>query len=296
MAHSLLLNHYRRRLQNVFEQLGSSTQQVPVSAEVHGAARPLSGASCALRDRRRVGAAFPLRASAAADCVHHDAAGSDAAVGLPLPADPALTPYTRAADLLSDLTVLRASLMENHGHRLAADADRSAADRGPHLRTASADARYTAACAGACRGGGGDLRLRREAHSGCVDLICLRRSRRRPAEVLDTFRAIAELKRHVCAGGDSAVRHQRSDQRGGCAACAVAGAAGRSARSRPTRQRRIQACSRFRCLSRSKTCRMLPPIMSPALDQRGLSAAAEDAGSTGRRSCWATPTRIKTAA
>ena len=34
MAHNLLLNHYRRRLQNVFEQLGSSIQQVPVSAEV----------------------------------------------------------------------------------------------------------------------------------------------------------------------------------------------------------------------------------------------------------------------
>jgi phosphoenolpyruvate carboxylase len=35
MAHNLLMAHYRRRLQNVFEQLGSSTQQVPVSDEVH---------------------------------------------------------------------------------------------------------------------------------------------------------------------------------------------------------------------------------------------------------------------
>ena len=34
MAQTLLLNHYRRRLQNVFEQLGSSTQQVPVSKEL----------------------------------------------------------------------------------------------------------------------------------------------------------------------------------------------------------------------------------------------------------------------
>ncbi|HEX3966461.1 MAG TPA: phosphoenolpyruvate carboxylase, partial [Edaphobacter sp.] len=33
MAHTLLLTHYRRRLQNIFEQLASSTQQVPVSAE-----------------------------------------------------------------------------------------------------------------------------------------------------------------------------------------------------------------------------------------------------------------------
>src|SRR6202041_1116743 len=34
MAHTLLLTHYRRRLQNIFQQLASSTQQVSVSAEV----------------------------------------------------------------------------------------------------------------------------------------------------------------------------------------------------------------------------------------------------------------------
>ena len=34
MANLLLLTHYRRRLQNVFEQLGSSTQQVPVSKDL----------------------------------------------------------------------------------------------------------------------------------------------------------------------------------------------------------------------------------------------------------------------
>src|SRR5215469_3820833 len=34
MAHLLLLTHYCRRLQNIFDQLGSSTQQVPVSDEV----------------------------------------------------------------------------------------------------------------------------------------------------------------------------------------------------------------------------------------------------------------------
>src|SRR6202041_3324263 len=34
MAHSLLLTHYRRRLQNIFQQLASSTQQVSVSAEL----------------------------------------------------------------------------------------------------------------------------------------------------------------------------------------------------------------------------------------------------------------------
>src|ERR1700679_701770 len=34
MAHSLLVTHYRRRLQNIFQQLASSTQQVQVSAEL----------------------------------------------------------------------------------------------------------------------------------------------------------------------------------------------------------------------------------------------------------------------
>ena len=58
------------------------------------------------------------------------------------------------------------------------------------------------------------------------------------AEVLETFRAIAELKQNVRAGGDPAVRDQRGDVGGGCAACAVAGAAGRRAggsrRAKPT--------------------------------------------------------------
>jgi len=37
-----------------------------------------------------------------------------------LPADSPLRPYTRAAELLSDLNVLRSSLMRNRGRRLAA--------------------------------------------------------------------------------------------------------------------------------------------------------------------------------
>src|SRR5438309_1676872 len=38
---------------------------------------------------------------------------------IPLPPNPALPPYTRAADLLSDITILRDSLVQNKGHRLA---------------------------------------------------------------------------------------------------------------------------------------------------------------------------------
>ena len=106
MAHSLLLTHYRRRLQNLFEQLASSTQQVPVSAAAERPARPLSHAASHGR-ADRAGRALPLRIRPAADRLHHDAAGSDAAVRRSFSANPALTPYTRAADLLCDLATLR---------------------------------------------------------------------------------------------------------------------------------------------------------------------------------------------
>ncbi|MEO8737218.1 MAG: phosphoenolpyruvate carboxylase [Edaphobacter sp.] len=118
MAHSLLLNHYRRRLQNVFEQLGSSIQQVPVSADVTAIldrylAQLRTAGQTALEQR------FPyefLRLLIACILMR---LGATPQGSVPLPPNPALKPYTRAEDLLSDLTVLRASLAENRGHRLA---------------------------------------------------------------------------------------------------------------------------------------------------------------------------------
>src|ERR1019366_10546437 len=40
-------------------------------------------------------------------------------LSVPLPAESALQPYVRAADLIGDLSVLRASLVRNRGRRLA---------------------------------------------------------------------------------------------------------------------------------------------------------------------------------
>src|ERR1019366_1184847 len=40
-------------------------------------------------------------------------------LSVPLPAESALQPYVRAADLIGDLSVLRASLIRNRGRRLA---------------------------------------------------------------------------------------------------------------------------------------------------------------------------------
>ncbi|HEY8998172.1 MAG TPA: phosphoenolpyruvate carboxylase, partial [Edaphobacter sp.] len=118
MANSLLLTHYRRRLQNVFEQLGSSTQQVPVSKELQALldsylTQLRTAGQTTLEERfhfeyvRLLIACIMMRL------------GATPQSSVPLPPNPALSRYTRAADLLSDLTVLRDSLMQNSGERLA---------------------------------------------------------------------------------------------------------------------------------------------------------------------------------
>ncbi|HTD97336.1 MAG TPA: phosphoenolpyruvate carboxylase, partial [Edaphobacter sp.] len=118
MAHTLLLTHYRRRLQNVFDQLGSSTQQVPVSTSVTAVlerylAQLRTAGQNALAER------FPHESLRLLISCIMMRLGATPQSSVPLPPNPALTPYTRAADLLADLTTLRTSLLENHGPRLA---------------------------------------------------------------------------------------------------------------------------------------------------------------------------------
>jgi phosphoenolpyruvate carboxylase len=118
MAHTLLLSHYRRRLQNIFEQLASSTQQVPVSKDVvellavyteklRAAGQHLLAERFPHESKRLLIACIMMRL------------GATPQSSVPLPPNPALVPYTRAAELLSDLTILRDSLNANKGHRLA---------------------------------------------------------------------------------------------------------------------------------------------------------------------------------
>jgi phosphoenolpyruvate carboxylase len=193
MAHSLLLSHYRRRLQNIFEQLGSSTQQVPVSAELKSLlddylAKLRTAGQTTLEERfhfeylRLLIACIMMRL------------GATPQSSVPLPPNPALSSYTRAADLLADLTVLRTSLVENRGERLAQMLVDplliEARTYGLHLQTL-------------------DIRQHARVHSAAVSEIagCAEESTdasklRLPAalsaqtaEVLDTFRAIAQLKR-----------------------------------------------------------------------------------------------------
>ena len=118
MAHALVLTHYRRRLQNIFEQLASSTQQVPVSTELtallHRYLTQLRTAGQSALEER-----FPHESVRLLIACIMMRLGATPQSAVPVPANPALTPYTRASELLSDLTTLRNSLNEHHGHRLA---------------------------------------------------------------------------------------------------------------------------------------------------------------------------------
>jgi phosphoenolpyruvate carboxylase len=191
MAHSLVLTHYRRRLQNVFEQLASSTQQVPVSAELTALlgrylAQLRTAGQTALEERFRHEFVRLLIA-----CIMMRL-GTTPQSSVPVPANPALTPYVRASDLLSDLTTLRNSLAEHSGHRLAQmlidPLLMEVRTYGLHLQTL-------------------DIRQHARVHAAAIAEISAwqpaKRSQplalpsalsKQTAEVLDTFRTIAELK------------------------------------------------------------------------------------------------------
>ena len=110
---------------------------------------------------------------------------------VPLGSEPALEPYTRASELLSDIQTLRSSLVRNRGRRLA----RALIDPllievrtyGLHLQTL-------------------DIRQHARVHAAAVAELTIRAQSapelhlapalsRQTTEVLDTFRAIGELKR-----------------------------------------------------------------------------------------------------
>jgi phosphoenolpyruvate carboxylase len=188
MAHALLLIHYRRRLQNIFEQLASSTQQVPVSKEVTALlatyTEKLRAAGQNLLTER-----FPHESIRLLVACIMMRLGATPQSSVPLPPNPALAPYTRAADLLSDLTTLRNSLVQNSGHRLAEllidPLLLEVRTYGLHLQTL-------------------DIRQHAKVHAAAIAEISPTHPQSvltlppaltpQTAEVLDTFRTIAELK------------------------------------------------------------------------------------------------------
>ena len=117
MARQLVLDRYLVMLQNTFEQLASSTQQAPVSAALRAR---LDGYLGQLRQagQNAIEQRFPHESvRLLISCIMLRLGGTPhVRAGLFLP--PALTPYT-AAQLLEDLTILRESLVEHRGRRLA---------------------------------------------------------------------------------------------------------------------------------------------------------------------------------
>jgi phosphoenolpyruvate carboxylase len=197
MAHELLIQHYGRRLQNVFEQLASSTQQVPVTPALEARLGPYlaklrTAGQDALAER------FPnekLRLLLA--CIMMRLGGapqSSLRLSVPLVGPSALEPYTRAADLLADLELIRESLLQNKGERLS----RLLID--PLLLEVRTYGLHLQAL---------DIRQHAKVHAKAIAEISAWQPEaahpgdlRLPAaltpqsqEVLDTFRAIAELKR-----------------------------------------------------------------------------------------------------
>jgi phosphoenolpyruvate carboxylase len=126
MARELLFAHYLNRLQVIFDQLGSSTQQVPVSGQL---TQKLDAYLEELRNHAagtpelRIVERFPSEAVRLfVACIMMRLGGSphtSVQFGMRRPA-PLLPPYARAEELLADLATIHASLIENKGSRLAA--------------------------------------------------------------------------------------------------------------------------------------------------------------------------------
>jgi phosphoenolpyruvate carboxylase len=118
MAHSLLHAHYRRRLQNISDQLGSSTQQVPISPEL---AALLESYMKQLRaaGQTELEARFPFESiRLLVGCIMMRLGGAPQ-ISVPPPSGPPLKPYARASEFVADLMVLHSSLIRNRGRRLA---------------------------------------------------------------------------------------------------------------------------------------------------------------------------------
>ena len=122
-ARSLLFTHYRQRLQLLYDQLGSSTQQAPVSPALRSlVGRYTSEFSCTstsarlseqLTERYRHEQIRLLIVFVMARL------GFTTQTSVAFAAAPELPRYTRSSDLLSDLSTLRESLVQNRGHRLS---------------------------------------------------------------------------------------------------------------------------------------------------------------------------------
>ena len=178
MSRALLMQHYLGELSNLFEQLASSTQQAPIStalrARLEQYLTTMHGTAGLPTEAVRLQIA----------CIVLRLGGSPPSVmlrNLVLSTNATLPPYPSAAELLDDLTLLRDSLADNRGERLAElfldPLLLSVRTFGLHLQTL-------------------DVRQHARVHSAALAELASPHGKRseQTEEVLDTFRAIAELK------------------------------------------------------------------------------------------------------
>jgi phosphoenolpyruvate carboxylase len=196
MAHNHLLTHYRRRLQFIFDQLASSTHQVAVSkalhdrvesyiTQLHNAGEPALEKRFHFERSRLLVACIILRLKGVPQS------------SVPLASPNALPPYGSVSELLEDVQMLRNSLAQNSGLRLA----RQLIDPlllevrtyGLHLQTL-------------------DIRQHAKLHKAALEEVsswpCGAKTgtglptalTEQSAEVIETFRAVAQLKKEFSPG------------------------------------------------------------------------------------------------
>jgi phosphoenolpyruvate carboxylase len=177
MSRALLLEHYLRELSSLFDQLASSTQQAPISAalreRLHGYLQAMHSADGLPNEAVRLQIA----------CIVLRLGGTPPSTmlrNLVLATNATLPPYANAAELLDDLAVLRDSLAQNHGERLAElfldPLLLAVRTFGLHLQTL-------------------DIRQHALVHAAALEDLSTGKLSAQTKEVLDTFRAVGELKR-----------------------------------------------------------------------------------------------------
>jgi phosphoenolpyruvate carboxylase len=193
MSRELLLDHYVAALQEVFEQLASSTNQTPISSALRSRLeeyiQELRDSGHTPREGR-----FPHEAARMMiACITLRLGGETQSTmyrNLSLATGATLPPYTTAAELFADLSLLRDSLVEHNGTRLAQlyldPLLLSVQTFGLHLQTL-------------------DVRQHARVHAMAVEELSVAPASDllpaplspQTAEVLATFRAIAELKQQA---------------------------------------------------------------------------------------------------
>ncbi len=206
MARSTLFAHYLKRLQNIFEQLASSIRQVPVSAELQTLLdRYLAEWKHAgehTTEARLLERFSHESVRLLVACIMIRLGGSPhSSVGSGGSAERPLAPYAHATELLADVTILRQSLNESRGQRLAAllldPLVLEVRTYGLHLQTLDIrqHARVHAATLAELSGLLPKLRDPFSAATERLESPSLQSLSPQSQEVLETFRTIATLKR-----------------------------------------------------------------------------------------------------